>query len=203
MRGRSTACTKNVQQLLFGSFACPSLWNPSPARSLSDIHPQKESLCLFKFAGFLFNSCTVLPTPFPRFPSFNSPEDSCLTPNATPGPVHGCSTHYQHPFILEYIRERRELKIAFALTAHKIKLQCQLWRCKNEDCICAQSTELLGFHVHPSTPSQSPLLWGRGAGERLERLKVHIFHIPPVFPVGEGRSGVGGVEMHYLQKTVR
>lgn len=171
LRGESTACTKNVRRLLFSSFACPSLWIHSPALPLPLHHPSSERAC---FPSNLQALCLTIAL-------------SCLLPFLGPPPLmthtwaaghtrgrlttHGhtwpCALlfpPYPYPFILEHIRERRELKIAFTLTAHKIKLQCQLWKRKTEDCICAQGTELLDFMPSPHPHPKAQVLGKRSRG---------------------------------------
>lgn len=90
-----------------------------------------------------------------RTPDYSRPHLALCTAVPLPHP---------YPFILEHIRERRELKIAFTLTAHKIKLQCQLWKRKTEDCICTQGTELLDVMPTPHPHPKAQVLGKRSRG---------------------------------------
>lgn len=144
--GESTACTKNTKNVqgLFCSSARLSLGAaalPCPCPCLSALHPQREP-GPFRLAGIWFNF-TVLPAPWPPPPRTGAhvgctPRGLLTSHSCRTGPVHCCPTP---PTPLFWnISGKRELKIAFTPTAHKIKPRCQLWRHRNEDCVCAQGT---------------------------------------------------------------
>lgn len=86
----------------------------------------------------------------------------------------------RHPFVLEHIRERRELEVAFTLSA-QIKLGSQLRRRRNEDGLCTGHAAAR-IHAHPPPqPRPRPGEEQEGAGEAAGARLPSI----PVVPVGE------------------